>query len=63
MTQVTLPQKLNSEQAAAALHCHRMSLYRLVKKGLLSAPMRCGGKKSLWDAQEIADLLQKGVMQ
>jgi excisionase family DNA binding protein len=56
--QVFIPQMLTTDEAAAALRCHRTSVYRLVKLGKLSPPVRSGGKQSLWRADQIAALLQ-----
>ena len=54
----TPPQRwLNAEQVAARYGCVRVTVYRMVKRGQIPAPIQFSGRMSRWDfeALEAAD--------
>ena len=48
---------LNAEQVAARYGCVRVTVYRMVKRGQIPAPIQFSGRMSRWDfeALEAAD--------
>ena len=40
---------LNAEQVAARYGCGRVTVYRMVKRGLIPAPVQFSGRMSRWD--------------
>ena len=50
MSDTTSPQLwLNVEQVAARYGCGRVTVYRMVKRGQIPAPVQFSGRMSRWD--------------
>jgi predicted DNA-binding transcriptional regulator AlpA len=45
----TQPRWLNAEQVAARYGCGRVTVYRMVKRGQIPAPVQFSGRMSRWD--------------
>lgn len=44
---------LNAEQVAARYGCGRVTVYRMVKRGLIPAPVQFSGRMSRWDVNAL----------
>ena len=42
---------LNADQVAARYGCGRVTVYRMVKRGLIPAPVQFSGRMSRWDVE------------
>uniref|UniRef100_UPI0040470D94 helix-turn-helix transcriptional regulator n=1 Tax=Yoonia sp. TaxID=2212373 RepID=UPI0040470D94 len=42
---------LNAEQVAERYGCGRVTVYRMVKRGLIPAPVQFSGRMSRWDVE------------
>lgn len=47
---------LTTDEACRKLHCSEPTIWRHVRTGRLSAPVKTGGKQSLWKASELAQM-------
>lgn len=44
---------LNAEQVADRYGCGRVTVYRMVKRGLIPAPVQFSGRMSRWDIEAL----------
>lgn len=44
---------LNAEQVAERYGCGRVTVYRMVKRGLIPAPVQFSGRMSRWDVEAL----------
>ena len=44
---------LNAEQVADRYGCGRVTVYRMVKRGLIPAPVQFSGRMSRWDVEAL----------
>lgn len=44
---------LNAEQVAGRYGCGRVTVYRMVKRGLIPAPIQFSGRMSRWDVEAL----------
>lgn len=44
---------LSAEQVASRYGCGRVTVYRMVKRGLIPAPVQFSGRMSRWDIQAL----------
>jgi DNA-binding transcriptional MerR regulator len=54
-----LPHFLTIRQLAKALHCCPQTVRNWCKRGLLPPPLRTGGRKRLWNAEEVRNALAR----